>query len=61
MTKPPKTPPHSDIDGVDEDQKSIQHPDNQKGDPGAKLKKAQDQSVGRPEQADDLPGDDRTG
>lgn len=60
MTKPPRTPPHSDIDGVDEDRKSIQHPDNQKGDPGAKLKRAEDESIARPERNDPRSGDDRS-
>lgn len=48
MAKPPPSPPNSDIDGVDKDRKSVQHPDNLKGDPGRKLKTAQEQSKGRP-------------
>lgn len=52
MTKPPDTPPNSDIDGVREDEESVVDAANAAGQNSRDLKRAKDQSHGRPPQAD---------
>jgi hypothetical protein len=52
MAKPPPTPPHSDIDGVREDQRRVDIPANASPDPGAKLDHADDESRARPDGTD---------
>lgn len=62
MSKPPKTPPNSDIDGVAEDRKDNVDVAHAKGQGGKELKHAKDRSVGRPRYTENEPGgDDRTG
>ena len=52
MAKPPETPPHSDIDGVNRDGRISKPSRDQHPDPGASLKNADEQSAGRPNQSD---------
>lgn len=49
MAKPPETPPHSDIDGVNEDARAGSPSKTQHPNPGAAIDNAQEQSKGRPE------------
>ena len=49
MAKPPATPPHSDLDGVREDEHRIDVPENSRPDPGARLEHARQEDHGRPE------------
>ena len=60
MAKPPETPPHSDLEGVNRDARvgtpsKASHPDA-----GAALDHARDQSSARPDQSA-APAADRTG
>ena len=48
MAKPPETPPHSDIDGVNQDAR-VGTPSKNHPDPGGALDHAEKQSTGRPE------------
>ncbi len=48
MSKPPKSPPHSDIDGVHEDEKPIIETAREAGQTAADLELARDESKGRP-------------
>lgn len=48
MSKPPESPPHSDIDGVHEDEASVVDSANEAGQDTTDLKRAHDQSHGRP-------------
>jgi hypothetical protein len=50
MPKPPKTPPHSDIEGVNRDARAGTPSKSPHPDPGAAIEHARDQSKGRPEQ-----------
>jgi hypothetical protein len=49
MPKPPKTPPSSDIEGVDQDWRTGLPDRNAKADPGKQLENARKQSIGRPD------------
>ena len=49
MAKPPKTPPSSDLQGVDRDLRPGVPSKDPSPDPGQMLKDAKDQSVGRPQ------------
>ena len=49
MAKPPETPPHSDIDGVNRDARVGTPSRTPAPDPGAALRHAEDESTGRPE------------
>lgn len=61
MSQPPKSTPHSDIDGIHEDEKSNIDSANQAGQDSADLARAREQSKGRPPHSDDEPaGDDRS-
>jgi hypothetical protein len=51
MAKPPETPPHSDIEGVNRDARVGTPPKSPHPDPGAALDHARDQSKGRPKQS----------
>lgn len=48
MAKPPETPPHSDIDGVNRDARVGTPSKSPQPDPGAALDHAEAQSKGRP-------------
>lgn len=61
MSKPPKAPPHSDLDGVDEDEKSNVDAAIESGQDTGNLAKAKEKSVGKPPySADEKSRDDRT-
>jgi hypothetical protein len=49
MAKPPETPPHSDIDGVNQDARVGKPSTSPHPDPGAALHHAEEESKGRPE------------
>lgn len=48
MTKPPETPPHSDIEGVNRYARAGTPAKSSRPDPGAVLDHAEKQSKGRP-------------
>jgi hypothetical protein len=61
MAKPPSTPPHSDLDGVDEDALHNAPAADRAGQDSGDLERARRDSPGRPAYVDDQPGrDDRT-
>lgn len=60
MSKPPKTPPHSDLDGVDEDAKSNVDAAIESGQDTADLAEAQRKSPGRPRYSNEKGRDDRS-
>ena len=61
MAKPPKATPHSDIDGVHQDERPNTEVAGDLGQSGGSLARAKEGSTARPEQADDRPNkDDRT-
>ena len=53
MPKPPKTTPHSDLDGVREDQKSNIDRANEAGQDSSDLKRAHEDSKARPDYSED--------
>ena len=61
MSKPPKTPPNSDLDGVREDERSNVDAAIESGQDTGDLAKAKNQSPGRPPYLEEEEGrDDRT-
>ena len=61
MAKPPKSTPHSDIDGIHEDEVDNVEAAIAAGQDAADLKRAAEESKGRPDQSDALDGrDDRS-
>lgn len=52
MSKPPKTPPNSDLDGVHEDELPNTEVAPQVGQDTGDLARAKEQGIGRPEYAD---------
>lgn len=54
MPKPPETPPHSDIDGVNRDARAGKPSGSSHPDPGAALDHAQKEGKARPEQTPPL-------
>ncbi|WP_129791677.1 hypothetical protein [Sphingosinicella sp. CPCC 101087] len=61
MSKPPKTPPHSDMEGVDQDEMRNVDVASDKGQDAADLAQARKESKGRPEYSPDEPNpDDRS-
>jgi hypothetical protein len=48
MSKPPETPPHSDIDGVNQDARTGTPDTHSRPDPGAAIDHAEQESKGRP-------------
>ena len=61
MAKPPKTTPHSDIDGVHQDERLNVETANELGQDASDLARAKEQSTARPEYTDDKKSrDDRT-
>ena len=66
MTKPPKSTPHSDIDGVHQDEKPNVQSAIEAGQDSGDVRHAKDQAIARPKTSDDRDGneekrDDRTG
>ena len=62
MPKPPKSTPHSDIDGVHEDEARNVDSANAAGQHSGHLAEAKEKSKGRPPATDDVtPRDDRAG
>ena len=55
MSKPPKSTPHSDIDGIHEDEKPNVESAVEAGEGSADLALAREQSKGRPPHVDDEP------
>lgn len=61
MSKPPRTTPHSDIDGVHRDERSNTDVANARGEDARELERAGDLSTARPPYTDDEEKqDDRT-
>ena len=59
MPKPPKSTPHSDIDGVHRDEKPNTVTAQETGETSADLKLARDQARGRPRRSEDKDGSAR--
>ena len=55
MPKPPQSTPHSDIDGIHEDEGRNVDTANRVGEDSSDLKKARDHSTGRPPYSTDQP------
>jgi hypothetical protein len=53
VPKPPKSTPHSDIDGVHQDEKPNTQTAQETGQTGADIELARDQSKGRPPHGDE--------
>ena len=53
MSKPPKSTPHSDIDGVHEDERENTQSAVEAGEDTADLARAKKEAVGRPPYSDD--------
>ena len=60
MPKPPISPPHSDIEGVNRDGTRPSKKLAGAGDGAKELERAARESVARPDHSDDRSGDDRT-
>ena len=60
MTKVPKTPPHSDLDGVDEDAKRNTDAAIAAGQDTSDLERARDEAAGKPGYSDEASRDDRS-
>jgi hypothetical protein len=62
MSEPPKATPHSDIDGVHQEEERNTKVASDLGQSGGALEQAKDEGVARPKYSDDAPNrDDRTG
>ena len=62
MPQPPRTPPHSDIEGVARDERRNTEAATEVGQGASDLERARKESVGRPpELAKPEPTDDRSG
>jgi hypothetical protein len=48
MPKPPRTPPHSDLDGVDEDRRRLDEPANSEKKTIDRLEQERKEAKGRP-------------
>jgi hypothetical protein len=61
LSQPPKSTPHSDIDGVHRDEKRNVDSANEAGEDSGDLERAGKESVARPQYSDDGPNaDDRS-
>ena len=60
MPKPPSSPPHSDIEGVNRDGTRPSKKLSGRGDSTEALERAGRESAARPDHGDDRSGDDRT-
>ena len=56
MAKPPKAAPHSDLDGVRQDERPNTDVAAERGEGAEELERARDQSIGRPPYSDDAEG-----
>jgi hypothetical protein len=56
MAKPPESTPHSDLDGVHQDEKRNTDAAAERGESGEALKRAHDENQGRPPYADEAEG-----
>jgi len=56
VTKPPKSTPHSDVDGIYQDERSNIDTAVDVGEDSKDLKRAQEETVARPPHADDMDG-----
>ena len=62
MANPPKSTPHSDLDGVHRDERPNVETATEAGEDAGDLATARDQSKGKPRYSDDKPGgEDRRG
>ena len=62
MSQPPKATPHSDIDGVHQEEERNTKVAADLGQSGGALEQAKDEAVARPEYSEERPGrDDRSG
>jgi hypothetical protein len=55
MAKPPESTPHSDLDGVHQDEERNTKVASDRGESGEELQRAHEDSQGRPPYADDQP------
>ena len=55
MTKPPRTPPNSDIDGIHEDERPNVETAARLGQDSGDVARAKEQSIARPQQSDQRP------
>ena len=61
MTKPPKAAPHSDVDGVHQDERPNTEVAAERGESAGDLERAKGESAARPSYSNERPGkDDRT-
>jgi hypothetical protein len=60
VAQPPKTPPHSDIDGVRRDEKRNTDAANESGQDTGNLKLARDEARAKPPHSDEESLDDRS-
>jgi len=60
VAQPPKTPPHTDLEGNDRNERGQVQAAAETGQDGRDLKLARDQAKGRPEHSDEASGDDRS-
>lgn len=60
MPKPPNTPPSSDLDGVDEDERRNTDAAIAAGQDSSDLERADRESAGRPRYSDERSADDRS-
>jgi hypothetical protein len=60
LSKPPPSTPHSDIDGIHQDERRNTDVARELGDDAGDLKRARDESVARPETSDEESRDDRS-
>ena len=56
MAKPPESTPHSDLDGVHQDEARNTKVAADRGESGEELKRAHDENQGRPPYADEAEG-----
>lgn len=61
MSKPPKSTPHSDLNGIHEDERRNVDAANEAGQGTADLKRAKEETIGRPPSQDDLESKDDRG
>ena len=61
MAKPPPSTPHSDLDGVHRDERPNIETANEAGQDSGDVARAKEESVARPEAADDRPASEDSG
>lgn len=60
MAKPPKTPPHTDIEGMSRDERALVEAAAETAQDAGKLKLARDEAKGRPPHSGERSRDDRS-